>query len=144
MIFSCIFLFVAGIAFGYFFVLRLGLRALLFTFSGGFNPLISAANYVSFVLSFLIPFGLVFEIPLFVYFLTKAGIVNPVLLRSKRKYVILIILILAAMLTPPDIISQLFLALPMMLLYEISIEISSHVYKRKLKKEAKEQQQTEE
>ena len=144
LIFSCIFLFVAGIAFGYFFVLRLGLRALLFTFSGGFNPLISAANYVSFVLSFLIPFGLVFEIPLFVYFLTKAGIVNPVLLRSKRKYVILIILILAAMLTPPDIISQLFLALPMMLLYEISIEISSHVYKRKLKKEAKEQQQTEE
>lgn len=144
LIFSCIFLFVAGIAFGYFFVLRLGLKALLFTFSGDFNPLISAANYVSFVLGFLIPFGLVFEIPLFVYFLTKAGIVNPILLRSKRKYIILIILILAAMLTPPDIISQLFLALPMMLLYEISIEISSRVYKRKLKKEAKEQEQSEE
>ena len=96
------------------------------------------------MLSFLIPFGLVFEIPLFVYFLTKAGIVDPVMLRTKRKYVILIILILAAMLTPPDIISQLFLAFPMLLLYEISIEISSSVYKRKLKKEAKAQAQSEE
>ena len=144
LIFSCIFLFVAGIAFGYFFVLRLGLKALLFTFSGNMNPVISVESYVSFVLSFLIPFGLVFEIPLFVYFLTKAGIVDPVMLRTKRKYVILIILILAAMLTPPDIISQLFLAFPMLLLYEISIEISSSVYKRKLKKEAKAQAQSEE
>lgn len=144
LIFSCILLFVSGISFGYFFVLRLGLKALLFTLSGDFIPVISAASYVSFVLSFLIPFGLVFEIPLFVYFLTKAGIVNPNMLRSKRKYMILIVLILAALLTPPDVISQLFLAMPMMLLYELSINISEIVYKRKQKKEAKLQKMEEE
>lgn len=144
LIFSCILLFVSGISFGYFFVLRLGLKALLFTLSGDFIPVISAASYVSFVLSFLIPFGLVFEIPLFVYFLTKVGIVNPNMLRSKRKYMILIVLILAALLTPPDVISQLFLAMPMMLLYELSINISEIVYKRKQKKEAKLQKMEEE
>lgn len=144
LIFCCIVLFVAGISFGYFVVLRLGLKALLFTLSGDFIPVISAASYVSFVLSFLIPFGLVFEIPLFVYFLTKAGIVNPDMLRSKRKYMVLIVLILAALLTPPDVISQVLLAMPMLLLYEISIKISQTVYKRKLKKEAKRQQMYEE
>ena len=143
LIFSSIFLFVAGIVFGYFFVLRLGLRALLFTFGGDFTPVISVGSYISFVLCFLIPFWIVFEIPLFVYFLTKAGIITPDMMRTKRKYVLLIILILAALLTPPDIISQLFLALPMLLLYEISIEISSVVYRRKLKKEAKQAKQSE-
>ena len=66
------------------------------------------------------------------------------MLRSKRKYMVLIVLILAALLTPPDVISQVLLAMPMLLLYEISIKISQTVYKRKLKKEAKRQQMYEE
>lgn len=137
LIFSTIFLFIAGVAFGYFFVITLGLNALLFTFSGDLTPIISVSSYVDFVLCFLIPFGLVFEIPLIAYFLTKVGIINPVMLKEKRKYILLIILVLAAVLTPPDIISQVLLAVPMLLLYEISIKISAVVYKRKLKKEAK-------
>ena len=95
---------------------------------------------MSFVLGFLIPFGLVFEIPMIVYFLTMVGIINPTMLTKNRKYVLLVVLILAAMLTPPDIVSQLCLAAPMMLLYEIGIQISRFVYKRKQKKEAKKNQ----
>ena len=85
----------------------------------------------------MIPFGLVFEIPMVVYFLTIVGIITPQLLTKNRKYVLLVVLVLAAMFTPPDIVSQLCLAAPMMLLYEIGIQISQFVYKRKLKKEAK-------
>ena len=92
---------------------------------------------MSFVLGFLIPFGLVFEIPMVTYFLTMVGIITPDLLKKNRKYVLLVILILAALLTPPDIVSQLCLAAPMLLLYEIGIQISQFVYKRKLKKERK-------
>lgn len=139
-LFFGILLFVGGIAFGYVFVLTLGLNAMIFTFSGDLQPLLRSSEYVSFILSFLLPFGLVFEIPLFVYFLTKLGIITPKLLREKRKYIILIILILAAVLTPPDVISQMLIATPMLILYEISIWLSSIVYKRKLKKEAKKQQ----
>lgn len=139
LLFFSVVLFVAGIAFAYFGVLRLALNALLFTFSGELVPEITADYYISFVLKFLLPFGIVFEIPLFVYFLTKVGIIKPEHLRKNRKYVILVILILAAMLTPPDIISQLMLAAPMYLLYEISIKISASVYNRKIRKEEKAQ-----
>ncbi len=140
LIFFTIVLFVTGIAFGYFFVITLGLNALLFTFSGDLTPVISVSSYVNFVLCFLIPFGLIFEIPLFVYFLTKVGIVNPVMLKEKRKYILLVILVLAAVLTPPDVISQILLAIPMLFLYECSIKISSVVYKKRMKKMAKEAQ----
>lgn len=138
MLISGVILFVGGICFGYFFILRLGLNALLFTFSGDLVPMISASSYVSFVLRFLIPFGLMFELPMVVYFLTKLGIINPPMLEKNRKYVLLVVLILAALLTPPDIVSQVGLAIPMMILYEVSIWISRKVYNRKLKKEAKE------
>ena len=137
LLFFSVILFVAGIAFAYFCVLRLALNALLFTLSGELIPEITADYYISFVLKFLLPFGIVFEIPLFVYFLTKVGIIKPEHLRKNRKYVLLVILVLAAMLTPPDIISQLMLAAPMYLLYEISIKISSSVYNRKVRKEEK-------
>lgn len=125
-------LFVGGITFGYTFVLELGLKVLLINFSEGLTPMIAVSKYVSFVISFLLPFGLIFEIPLVTLFLTKLGIITPAFLRKKRKYVILIMFVLAAVLSPgPDIIAQLFLALPMVLLYEISIIISALLYRKK-------------
>jgi len=132
--FSGIVLFVSGIIFGYIFVLELGLKVLIINFSGGLTPMISVSKYVSFVISFLLPFGIVFEIPLITYFLTKMGFVTPKFLRQKRRYVILIMFIIAAVLSPgPDIIAQLFLALPMLVLYEFSIIISSLLYRKKQK-----------
>ena len=69
-------------------------------------------------------FGIVFQLPLVILFLTKIGIVSPQLLIDKRKEIIVIIFVLAAFFTPPDIITQLLLALPLLILYEISIIIS--------------------
>jgi len=129
-----IILFAGGITFGYVFVLELGLKVLLINLSTGLTPMISVSKYVSFVISFLLPFGLVFEIPLITYFLTRMGFVTPQFLRDKRRYVILIMFIIAAVLSPgPDIVAQLFLALPMLVLYEISIIISSLLYRKKQK-----------
>lgn len=133
-----ILLFTSGIAFGYIFVLELGLKFLLINFSGGLTPMISVSKYVSFVIAFLLPFGIVFEIPLVAFFLTKMGIVTPQYLRKNRRYVIFIIFVLAAILTPPDIISQLLLAFPMLVLYEISILVSAILYRKKQKEKAQE------
>src|SRR5690554_4244008 len=139
-----ILLFCAGIAFGYVFVLELGLKILLINFSGGLTPMISVSKYVTFVLSFLLPFGIVFEIPLITYFLTKVGIVTPQYLRKNRRYIIFIMVVLAAVLSPGgDVIAQLFLALPMIILYEFSVIIPSVVYRRKQKKKAKEEEEDE-
>lgn len=130
-------LFVGGICFGYFLVLQPVMGTLLKLAGTDLTPMITASSYMSFVLGFLIPFGLVFEIPMVVYFLTSVGLITPDKLAKVRKYVLLVVLVIAALLTPPDIISQLCLAGPMLLLYEAGILISKVVYKRKLKKEAK-------
>jgi hypothetical protein len=79
--------------------------------------------------------GLFFELPVIVYFLTKLGLVGPNFLRKYRKYAILILLIIAAIVTPPDVVSQITVAIPMWLIYEASIWISVYVEKNKKKDE---------
>jgi sec-independent protein translocase protein TatC len=127
---SSLLLFVLGIVFAYKVVLVLGLKFLLVNFSGGLTPMISASRYLAFILTFLLPFGIAFEMPVATYILTKAGVLTSKKLRQKRRYVLLVIFILAALLTPPDVISQILLALPMLILYEISIFISFFVARR--------------
>lgn len=124
-------LFLTGITFSYKCLLMPGLKLFLVNFSAGLTPLVSISAYVSFVLWFLLPFGLVFEIPVVVFFLSLLGLLNPAFLREKRKYVIFIMFIVATLLTPPDVITQIFLALPMVLLYEISIWICQLTYSKK-------------
>lgn len=137
MTFFGILLFIGGVCFGYFLVLEPIMQTLIKLAGTDLTPMITANSYMSFVLGFLIPFGLVFEIPMVVYFLTTVGIITPDMLTKNRKYVLLVVLIIAAMLTPPDVVSQLCMAAPMLLLYELGIQISKFVYKRKMKKEAK-------
>lgn len=120
--FSSIILFTAGIAFGYLCVLGLGLEILLFDFAAGITVMISAGKYLSFFISFLLPFGLIFQIPLVTFLLTRMGLISPQMLRKKRGYVALFIFVLAALLSPGgDILSQVLLAIPMLFLYESSI-----------------------
>lgn len=122
---SGLILFMAGISFGYFIVLELGL-AFLLGFSQGLTPMISVSKYVSFFISFLFPFGLIFQIPLVTLLLSKLGIVTPKLLRAKRGYVVLGIFILAAVFSPgSDVMTQILMALPMIILFEISIIIAA-------------------
>jgi len=128
---SSLLLFGLGIVFAYQCVLDLGLKFLLLDFNAGLTPMLSAAKYVSFVITFLLPFGFVFEMPVVVFILTKSGLITPAQLRSARRYVVVGIFIIAAVLTPPDVISQVLLALPMLFLYEISIVVSTLIFKLK-------------
>ena len=91
----------------------------------------SIDSYVSMVKTSVIASGLFFELPVIIYFLTKLGLVTPSFLRKYRKYAIVIVLIIAAIVTPPDVVSQITVSIPMLLIYEGSIWISVFVEKNK-------------
>lgn len=118
-------LFAGGIAFSFFGVMPVGIKFLL-NYSGGMiEPTIAVSAYISFVMAFVLAFGLIFQFPLIVLLLAKAGIVTPAWLASKRRHVILVIFIAAAILTPgPDIFSQFLMALPTYVLFEISVVLA--------------------
>jgi sec-independent protein translocase protein TatC len=95
-------------------------------------------SYVSTVVLLVLGSGLLFQLPVVIYFLTKIGIVTPQFLRKYRRHSIIIILIVAAIVTPPDPLSQMLITIPLYLLFEVSILISASVAKRKLKEEEEE------
>jgi len=117
-------LFLCGIAFCYFLVLPIALSFLLSFKSESLQPLISVKEYLALCTSFLLSFGFIFNLPLVAAGLTQVRIVHHSMLRKKRKYALVIIFIVAAILTPPDIFTQLFLALPLLVLYEVCIIVS--------------------
>lgn len=118
-------LFLTGVMFCYFVVLPIGVSFLLSYQSSLLQPMISVDNYMSFVLLFLFAFGIIFNLPLAIIILTRIGLVSPETLRRNRKFAYLITFIVGALLTPPDVFSQTMMALPLILLYEISIVIST-------------------
>lgn len=117
-------LFLIGVSFAYFMVLPVGLRFLLGFATETLQPMISVSRYISFVGILLLAFGTVFELPLVVLFLTKIGVVTPHFLARQRRYMVLLVFVLAAILTPPDVFTQVLLAVPMLVLYELSIWLS--------------------
>lgn len=129
--FSCL-LFFSGILFAFFAVLPVGMKFLLGYGTENVIPMLSVSSYISFVGIFLLAFGIIFQLPVVVLFLTKLGIVTPKWLSVNRKYAVLVIFILAGILTPgPDIFSQFLMAIPTLLLYEISILLSKLVSVKK-------------
>lgn len=116
--------FVGGMSFAQFIVIPFGIKFFLQFTSANLEAMFSLSKYISFLISILIPFGLVFELPLVITILVKLNIINSDFLTSNRKYVLVIIFIFAAMLTPPDIVSQSAMAIPLILLYEGSILIA--------------------
>lgn len=116
-----ILLFLVGCLFSYFVIIPFGIRFLMGFRSPWLEPMISVGSYVSFVCIMTIVFGLVFELPLVISFLSKLGIVNRRVLRQNRRYVILVIFIVSAILTPPDVFTQIIMAIPLLVLYELSI-----------------------
>ncbi len=119
--------FVLGAFFCYYIVIRLGLRFLLGFETSDLVATISINEYLQFVTMLILVFGLIFELPILSYFLTKIGILTPEFMRRYRRHGIVIMIILAAIVTPPDIFTQLLLAGPLVLLYEISILVSKMV-----------------
>ncbi len=131
LIFSVI-MFLSGISFSFFIVLPLGLSFLLRFSSPQLKPLFTISHYISFLTFFLLGFGVIFESPLVISVLSRMGIISPYDLKKWRKQAIVIILIIAATLTPPDIFTQLMLAVPLYLLYEVSI-ILSYIFHKGVK-----------
>jgi len=130
--------FIGGALFGYFFVFPWGFKFFLAFATDTIRPLPSMREYFGFSAKLLLAFGLVFELPLVLTFLAKLGIVSVEFLKKNRKYAILIIFAGAAILTPPDVITQIMMALPLMVLYEISI-IGAKLFGKKKSKEEKEE-----
>lgn len=123
-------LFWAGVLFSYYIVVPISIRFLLGFSSDVIVPMITIKNYVSFVATMLLAFGIIFELPLILMFLTMIGVASPAFLIQKRKYAVVMILIVSALITPPDVISQLLMAVPLIILYEIGIVVSRAVYRR--------------
>lgn len=123
--------FIVGSIFAYLVVLPVIIK-----FFAGFQlpeiqSAISFGNYLDFILKIIISFGIIFEMPIVMFLLSRMGILKPEFYIKNRKYMILIIFILAAILTPPDVISQIMMALPMLILYEVGIILAKLGRKRK-------------
>ena len=123
--------FIIGIVFAYFVMLPISLDFASQFGTKDINNQFAINEYLSVIISVMLGAGVVFELPMVTYFLTKIGILTPMFMSKYRKYAIVVILIFSAFLTPADIVSQIILAIPLSFLYEFSILISKAVYKKK-------------
>jgi len=131
-------LFLSGVFFCYFIVLPLAFEFFIGFTTDFLRPLFSLKEYLSLSLLLLFMFGLSFELPVFIFFLAKVGLVDSAFLRKHRRYAILLIFIIAAVLTPPDVLSQILMAIPLMGLYELGIVLAKFARRKKEKRESQE------
>lgn len=127
------FLFIIGLAFGYFIIFPMVLDFLVNMGKDMFVTNFTAERYFSFIMNMTLPFGVLFELPVVVMFLTSLGIINPFVLSKIRKYAYFVLIIIAIVITPPDFMSDFVVTVPLLLLYEISINLSKFVYRKRLK-----------
>ncbi|AOW08101.1 twin-arginine translocase subunit TatC [Flavobacterium gilvum] len=133
-IFTSSMLFFLGVIFGYYVVIPMSVNFVAtFTISDVVKNQFTLDSYIGMVKTSILASGLFFELPIIIYFLTKLGLVTPEFLRKYWKYAVVIILIVAAIVTPPDVVSQTIVAIPMLLIYEVSILISKIVSRNKKK-----------
>jgi sec-independent protein translocase protein TatC len=133
-IFVASILFFLGVLFGFYVIIPMSINfCATFSVSKMIQNQFTIDSYIGMMKTSVIASGLFFELPIIIYFLTKLGLVTPSFLRKYRKYSVVIVLIIAAIVTPPDVVSQIIVAIPMLLIYEASIFISVFVHKSKLK-----------
>lgn len=131
-------LFFLGVLFGYFVIVPMSVNFFAtFKVSEIIKNDFNFDSYIGMIKTSVIACGLFFELPIVIFFLTKLGLVTPQFLRKYRKYGIVIILVVSAIVTPPDVVSQVIVSIPMLLIYEASIFISAYVLKKQLKEEQK-------
>jgi len=127
-------LFFLGVLFGYYVICPLSINFLAnYSISDVVDNQIDISSYIALVRSAALASGLVFELPIIIYFLTKVGLVTPEILKKYRKYALVIVLVISAIITPPDIASQIIVAIPILILYQVSIYISKVVVKNQNK-----------
>ncbi|HRG20167.1 MAG TPA: twin-arginine translocase subunit TatC [Saprospiraceae bacterium] len=130
-VFVCSTLFLLGVSFGYFVIAPFAITW-LGNYSVGTNAINAPtlSSYVNYITMFTIPTGLIFELPIGAYFLGKIGVISSAFLRNYRRHAIVIIFIVAAIVTPPDVVSQILISLPVLLLYEVSIMVVRSIEKK--------------
>lgn len=131
-VFICSSLFIMGLLFGYFVISPFAI-SFLSNYSVVTNEVSATAtlaSYVNNLTMFTFPAGILFQLPILVYFLTKIGLITPDFLKSYRRHAYVVLLVLSAIITPPDIISQVLICIPLYALYEVSIFISKKVHKK--------------
>lgn len=128
---SSVVLFFLGLTFSYVLVLPAGIRFFMGFATENLQPMLSLGQYLSFVVSFLLPFGFIFELPLFIVVLARLGIVSSQFLNSKRKHVMVLSFIVGAIISPtPDVFSQTMVAVPILVMYEISRLVVKYILKK--------------
>jgi sec-independent protein translocase protein TatC len=133
-VFAASMLFFVGVCFGFFILAPLSIHFLsTYEISADVVNQINVRSYIGTLTSLCLATGLVFELPIIAFFLTKIGIITPTFMRKYRKHAIVVIFIVAAIITPPDVFSQTLVAIPLLILYEVSILISGRVMKQKEK-----------
>lgn len=124
-------LFILGVLFSYFLIVPLTINFLgSYQVSETVSNTIALRSYIGTVVSLTFALGVVFEMPVFVFFLTKVGLLTPDFMRRNRKYTLVIVLLLSAIITPADVFSQIMVAFPLFGLYEISIWVSAYAYRK--------------
>lgn len=135
----CSFLFTLGVLFGYFVISPFAISFLTGYELPGVESTPSLGSYISYMIMFTIPIGLVFQLPVAAHVLTNIGLISSNFMREYRRHAAVAIVVLAAIITPPDAFSQILVALPLLGLYEVSIMVSKRVEKNKALKEAAEE-----
>ena len=143
-VFICSFLFMTGVSFGYFIIAPFAINFLVGYTIPGVENTPTLDSYIGYMVMFTLPMGLVFELPIVVYFLAKVGLIGPGTMREFRRHAIVVILIVAAFLSPPDAVSQVLIALPLFGLYEASILVAAREANKRARKEEKEEKELEE
>lgn len=136
-------LFLIGLAFAYFIILPFAINFFIGLVSGNIKANIAIDFYIGFVLRILVIFGFIFQLPILTYFLSKIGLLTPDFMRKYRRHAVIVIFVVAAILTPPDILTQVLLGIPLVILYELSIFISQRVQVNKERKMKEQQEQNE-
>lgn len=135
--------FIAGASFGYFIVFPYGFQFFLGFTTETIQALPSMKEYLSFASKMLLAFGFVFELPLVLTFLSRMGLVTPAFLKKNRKYALLLFFVGSAIITPPDVVTQIMMAMPLILLYEIGI-LGAKIFGRNSKSEGENDDEQEE
>lgn len=130
-VFTCSLLFLLGVTFGYLVIAPFSISFLAGYTLEGLEVAPTLDSYVTYMTMFTLPMGLVFEMPILGYFLAKMGLIGTSFLRTYRRHAIVVILIIAAIITPPDVVSQTMVAIPLYMLYEISILVVASVQRKR-------------
>src|SRR5699024_7618553 len=128
------FLFIFGLVFGYIIFVQLIMPFLISLNDGMFHIMFTVDRYFKFLFRVTVPFAVLFELPIIAMFLTSLGVLTPNFMTKNRKYAYFGLIVVGVLITPPDFVLQLVVAVPLIIIYEISIQLSKIIYRKKLKK----------